>query len=156
MKSELSIILKEAAEKTAQAIQVYQKSVKRLSPFASEFLKKIDQAQERELEPYDALTSRFERSVEMVLGKLAKSVSLYEGGNSQATLRDRLNLMEKLGLIESVDLWFEMREVRNRIAHEYSGSDLANLYERILFSFPPAFNRLEKQLAIFLKSRLIQ
>ena len=67
------------------------------------------------MEPFDALTSRFEKATEMVLGQLAKAISLFEGAASQNTLRDRLIFLEKLGLIDSVDLWMSLREIRNRI-----------------------------------------
>ena len=49
---------------------------------------------------------------------------------------DILNLMEKLNLIASADLWKELREYRNEIAHNYEdnpaiGSQMINaLYEK--------------------------
>jgi hypothetical protein len=35
---------------------------------------------------------------------------------------DILNRLEKLGLIDSVEAWLELRELRNELAHEYPSS----------------------------------
>jgi hypothetical protein len=32
---------------------------------------------------------------------------------------DKLNKLEKLSIIENSSLWFELREIRNHISHEY-------------------------------------
>ena len=42
---------------------------------------------------------------------------------------NRLNRAEKRGVIDSVEQWREIRELRNQIAHEYVLSDLRELFE---------------------------
>lgn len=77
------------------------------------------------MEPYDALTGRFEKLTETIFGKLFKSIEIFERGESSGTLRDKLNFMEKLDLISDIDSWMSIRSIRNRIAHEYDAHDVA-------------------------------
>ena len=51
--------------------------------------------------------------------KLFKSVLLYEGENVNKPFLDLLNRLEVLEII-NVDEWFEIRELRNDIAHDYA------------------------------------
>jgi uncharacterized protein with HEPN domain len=50
--------------------------------------------------------------------KLFKSVLLYEGENINKPFLDILNQLEALDVI-NVDEWFEIRDLRNEIAHNY-------------------------------------
>lgn len=56
---------------------------------------------------------------------------LVEGENSD-TLRDLLNRMEKLDLITSVIRWLEMRDIRNRIVHDYLPEKVKKIYDSIM------------------------
>ena len=56
------------------------------------------------MEPYDALSSRFERFIEIALNKFFRSVEIHEFSKSSDSLRDRLFMMQKFGLISSVEL----------------------------------------------------
>ena len=38
---------------------------------------------------------------------------------STLTMIDKINKMEALGIIQNASIWFEMREIRNHLAHEY-------------------------------------
>jgi len=49
-------------------------------------------------------------------------------GEDSDTLRDILNRMAKLELILSTELWLRMRDVRNRIVHDYLPEDIAEIY----------------------------
>jgi hypothetical protein len=51
------------------------------------------------------------------------------------TLRDMLNRAEKVGLISSVELWFRMRDVRNRIVHDYLPEKVKEMYDDIMGDF---------------------
>ena len=83
------------------------------------------------MEPYDALSSRFERFIEIALNKFFRSVEIHEFSKSSDSLRDRLFMMQKFGLISSVELWMEMRDFRNRIAHDYLPEQLAIIFNNI-------------------------
>ncbi|HMY80416.1 MAG TPA: hypothetical protein PLW93_03015 [Candidatus Absconditabacterales bacterium] len=67
----------------------------------------------------EALTSRFERFVDIMLSKYIKSVVLYEGGPSDGTTKDMLLYLEKMKLISNAYHWVEMKNLRNMIAHDY-------------------------------------
>ncbi|VAX38071.1 hypothetical protein MNBD_UNCLBAC01-1338 [hydrothermal vent metagenome] len=83
----------------------------------------------KEQEPYDALCDRFIRAVEIGL-KFFRSYERLIAENSE-TLRDILNRMAKLDWISSTELWLKMRDVRNRIVHDYLPEDIAEIYEEI-------------------------
>ena len=83
------------------------------------------------MEPYDALASRFERLVEIALNRFFRSVELHQFGKKSESLRDRLLNMQKIGLVNSVELWMEMRDFRNRIAHDYLPEQLVAMLNTI-------------------------
>lgn len=56
--------------------------------------------------------------------------SLREIDNDNLPMIDILNLLEKLEIIESVQAWDQLREIRNVIAHEYP-SDIEERLENI-------------------------
>lgn len=82
------------------------------------------------LEPYDALADRSVRSVECAL-RFFRSHELAEFGEQSDTTRALLNRMEKLGLVTSTNLWLTMRNVRNRIIHDYLPEQVAQVFEEI-------------------------
>jgi hypothetical protein len=84
-----------------------------------------------ELEAFDALTSRFARTSDLLTQKvfgLIDAMLLEEPG----TFIDKLNRAEKRGLIQSAYVFKEIRELRNLIAHEYINEDINNLFKSIL------------------------
>ena len=89
------------------------------------------------MEPYDALTSRFERFTEIALNRFFRSVEIHQFSKSSDSLRDRLLMMQKFGLISSVEIWMEMRDFRNRIAHDYLPEQLAAMFNGIRDRFGP-------------------
>jgi hypothetical protein len=82
------------------------------------------------LEPYDALADRFIRAVECAL-RYFRSQELAEFAEQSDTTRTLLNRMEKLGLVSSANLWLAMRNVRNRIVHDYLPEQVAQMFEEI-------------------------
>ena len=110
-------------KKVFKAYELYEASLKHLEEIDVSKLKTA-----LELEPLDAFNSRFERLVEIILQKLSKTIELEETWINEWTLRDRLNLLEKKWYIQSVDLWLEMRWVRNKLAHEYIEDAIEDLY----------------------------
>ena len=99
-------ITKSALKNTIDTINLIEASLQSYVPFDS---KKAYTAKERE--PYDALCDRFIRGVE--------------------TIRDLLNKMEKLNLIDSTILWMKMRDIRNRIVHDYLPETVEKIYTEI-------------------------
>jgi uncharacterized protein YutE (UPF0331/DUF86 family) len=96
----------------------------------------------KEREPYDALCDRFIRAVEISI-RFFRSYERYLFAEISDTLRDLLNRMEKVGVITAVELWLRMRDVRNRIVHDYLPEEIKDLYDSILGEMGDEFRRLE-------------
>jgi CHASE3 domain sensor protein len=71
-----------------------------------------------------ALIYRFSKAQDCIGNKLFKAFLLYQGENVDRPFLDILNNLEKIKLL-SVDTWFELREIRNEIAHDYEDSKAA-------------------------------
>jgi len=69
-------------------------------------------------ERVDAFVSRFGRLQDTVGDKLLPQY-LAAVGETMGAMIDNLTRAEKLGLIESADLWIELRNMRNLMIHEY-------------------------------------
>ena len=78
-------------------------------------------------ETFDALTSRFARTADILTQKVLKTTVLLLREDAP-TFIDRMNLCAKLGVIPSADEMIAVRDLRNMIAHEYATDDLIELY----------------------------
>jgi uncharacterized protein YutE (UPF0331/DUF86 family) len=58
------------------------------------------------------------------LTNFLRAVVLKNDPGFAGTLRDAVDIGEKLGLVDSADLWMELRGFRNLIAHEYEEDEL--------------------------------
>ena len=70
----------------------------------------------------DQIIYRFSKLQDTMGEKLFKSLLLYQGENVNKPFLDILNQLEKMDII-NVDEWFEIRDLRNEIAHDYKESD---------------------------------
>lgn len=98
-----------------------------------------------EREPYDAMCDRFIRAIEICI-KFFRSYELMVEGVNSETIRDMLNKMERLGFISSTLTWMEMRDVRNRIVHDYLPEDVERIYKSITGEFGKEILRLKENL----------
>lgn len=98
------------------------------------------------LEPYDALADRFVRAVECCL-RYFRSHELAEFAEQSDTPRNLLNRMEKLRLVGSASLWLEMRNIRNRIVHDYLPEQTAQMFDLIAKTYGPELLEAGKQIA---------
>lgn len=90
----------------------------------------VEMAQKIELDPIlaerlDAFVSRFGRLQDTVGDKLLPAL-LTALAEKTGPAIDNLDKAEKFGLIESAEVWIEMRRLRNQMVHEYI-EDLAVL-----------------------------
>lgn len=60
--------------------------------------------------------------------------------------RDLLANMAKWGIIGDEDLWFRMRDLRNRIAHDYLPEQLRDIYAAIHDAYGPELLRLREHI----------
>jgi hypothetical protein len=79
----------------------------------------------------DQIIYRFSKAQDTIGGKLFKAYLLVQGENIDKPFLDILNGLEKNNIL-SVEQWFELREIRNEIAHDYEndenhGKDVINL-----------------------------
>jgi len=51
-------------------------------------------------------------------------------------LRDFVNQAEKAAVITDADRWMQIRELRNKIAHEYTKNDLSKLFKDVVLLTP--------------------
>lgn len=86
---------------------------------------------EDEFDAFEALTSRFARTSDILLQQVYRSIDAVEL-EDQGVMLDRLNRAEKRGLIQSVDEARSIRELRNSIAHEYIREQLVTLFHDVL------------------------
>jgi len=69
-------------------------------------------------ESCEALTARFARLCDYLFSKVFRTIDQIEL-QDEGTAIDRLNRMEKRGIIASSHEWRSLRDLRNEIAHEY-------------------------------------
>ena len=70
----------------------------------------------------DQIIYRFSKLQDCMGAKLFKSILLYQGENVDKPFLDILNQLEKMDII-NVDDWFEIRDLRNEIAHDYEDNN---------------------------------
>jgi hypothetical protein len=90
-------------------------------------------------ETFDALTSRFARTADILTQKVLKTTVLLLREDAP-TFIDRMNLCEKLGMIPSADELIAIRDLRNMIAHEYATENLLELYADTVRASPALLN----------------
>ena len=71
-----------------------------------------------ERESCEALTSRFARLCDFLFQRMFRSIDAIEL-QDEGTGIDRLNRMEKKGIISSARDWRSLRDLRNSIVHDY-------------------------------------
>ena len=89
----------------------------------------------------DQIIYRFSKLQDTIGAKLFKALLLYQGESVDKPFLDILNQLEKIGIID-VEEWFELRDLRNEIAHDY-GNDTDEAIE-ILNTIYKAQTELER------------
>lgn len=140
MNSDQKIITMKILKQNLDSLKLINASLDEYQPFKSG--KKYSP---KEREPYDALCDRFIRVVEISLKFFRSYEKLVEGANSE-TIRDLLHKMVKFGFISSTELWLNMRDVRNRVVHDYLPEDVARIYTSITGEFGGELNNLKIKL----------
>jgi hypothetical protein len=143
MKEKREQLAKIASEKALDAIKLVEASLSYIKPYDVE---KMYTPKERE--PYDALNDRFTRAVEVSI-RFFRSYELYMYGENSETFRDLLNRMEKLGFIDSVSVWMEMRDLRNKIAHEYIPEAIKEIYDQVMGPLGKELKRVKRKIKKF-------
>lgn len=141
MSSETAPLLEAARRRFDAAARLVAASLDRYRPFDSTCAYTPE-----ELEPYDALCDRYMRAVEMAI-RCLRTVERARLAVNSESYRDLLGNAAKWGLIEDVEQWFRMRDLRNRIVHDYLPEQLAEIYVLIVGEYAPELLSLRERLA---------
>jgi hypothetical protein len=133
----LEPLLADSQAKLRAALELVFASAVRYAPFTPS---RIYSPQERE--PYDALSDRFLRAFESSL-KFFRTWERVREADVSETFRDLLLRMEKVGLISDLATWIALRDLRNRVVHDYLPDELAALYAAIINEAVPELRRLD-------------
>jgi uncharacterized protein with HEPN domain len=98
-------------------------------------LKKESEYDLEQQESFEALTSRFARTSDILTQKVFKTLFILLQEDTK-TIIDAANFLEKLEIVEKADDLLNIREIRNQIAHEYVESDLRDLFLDVLRYVP--------------------
>ena len=140
MNSDLITLITVARQKVLNTIMLVEASLSRITPYD------VNQNYTpEEMEPYDAMSGRFIRAIEVSL-KFFRTYERYLFVESSDTIRDLLNRMATVDLITSTQLWVAMRDVRNRIVHDYLPKDIKQIYDAIQNQFGNELKQLKSKL----------
>lgn len=139
-KEDYKLLTEAASKQTKKAIGLVKASLDTVKPYNEK-----KEYSPKELEPYDALCDRFVRAIESSV-KFFRTYELFLHGENSDNLRDLLHRMEKCDLVTEVPKWISMRNIRNRIVHDYSPEQIKAIYEMIMSEFGKELLRLEKHL----------
>ena len=140
MNSDLITLITAARQKVLNTIMLVEASLSRITPYD------VNQNYTpEEMEPYDAMSGRFIRAIEVSL-KFFRTYERYLFVESSDTIRDLLNRMATVDLITSTQLWVAMRDVRNRIVHDYLPKDIKQIYDAIQNQFGNELTQLQSKL----------
>ena len=96
-----------------------------------------------ELKTYDALSFRFEKTVELYFN-FFRALEQFLFKDESDTLRNRLLKMQKIELIGELERWMLIRDLRNKIAHAYAPDELLKIYTAILNDYKILTSVMEK------------
>lgn len=104
-----------------------------------------------EQESFEALTSRFARSSDILTQKVFKTL-FFLLQEDVKTIIDAANFLEKLKIVDNADDLLNIREIRNQITHEYVESDLKTLFLDVLRYVPELRKIISKVRAYYQKT----
>lgn len=111
------------------SLEELEKSVKWLTR-SYQICQKIDvknDITEEEFDSIEAFSSRYARTIDLLINKVLRLIDKLEFID-QGTMIDIVNRSHKRGIIESTQQIRELKDLRNRITHEYSAEDQLNFF----------------------------
>ena len=94
---------------------------------------------DEEMAYIDQYIFRFAKYQDLIGSKLFKQILITEGEDVEnMSFRDIFNKAEKIGIAEDWEQWFELRQIRNEISHDYPvlSEEAVNSLNRIISSLP--------------------
>ena len=117
-------------------------------------IKEADAYNLNEQESFEALTSRFARTSDILTQKILKTMFALIQENPK-TFLDAANLLEKIEIVDHADDLLNIRELRNQIAHEYVIDDLHALFADVL-QFVPELEKVVQNVKIYIDKNVIK
>ena len=111
-----------------------------------------DKLNAEDQESFEALTSRFARTADILTQKVLKSLFALIHERPR-TFLDAANLLEKIEIVENAENIINIRELRNQIAHEYVIDDLHELFADVL-RFVLELERVHGNVKIYIERNL--
>jgi hypothetical protein len=97
---------------------------------------------EEELVVFEAMTSRYARTTDMLINKVLRSLDVVEYID-EGTVIDAANNAEKREIADSQDLRM-LKDLRNSIAHEYITENIVRFFDKVLEFTPLLKNVIER------------
>jgi len=114
--SEINEIIK-IADIHQKRIQMAVDGLQYYLPFTAD---KITTLAEREILLTELLVARFGKLQDLLGNKIINTfLMLQEEYSDNLTMLDKINKLERLGIVENAQDWKQMRSIRNHVAHEY-------------------------------------
>ncbi|TRX20921.1 hypothetical protein FNW25_13880 [Flavobacterium franklandianum] len=101
-----------------------------------------------ETEAFDALIIKLTRNSDVFFQQIVKAYFKLKGEDGLMFI-DRLNMLEKMGVIDNVDQLMVLKSFRNQAVHEYSAVAFQELYQEAL-ELAPFFIKTVRQFQLFL------
>lgn len=111
----LSIVAQEASHLAYSWNRLYSQSID--TDWVSGLVSAPDRAEQME-----AFIARFGRMQDTIAGKLLPRLLLASADEPGSQI-ETLNKAERLGVLDDVEVWLEIRQLRNRLVHEYAEDD---------------------------------
>lgn len=96
----------------------------------------------------EVLTARFARLSDIYIQKFLRLLDELEA-ERQGSIIDRINRAEKRGLIESSEMFLEIRDLRNDIAHDYLPDELLTIFKDVFQQSPKLIKACRKALSVY-------
>lgn len=98
---------------------------------------------EEEFMSFEAMTSRYARTTDMLVNKALRSIDTVELEDT-GTIIDIMNRAEKRGIVTSAELLHSIKDLRNSITHEYVTENIARFFGKVLEYTPLLKTVIEK------------
>ncbi|MDR0527240.1 MAG: hypothetical protein LBG79_05445 [Spirochaetaceae bacterium] len=90
---------------------------------------------EDEFAAFEAMTSRYARTTDMLVNKILRNIDSVEYEDS-GTIIDVMNRAEKREIVQSAELLHTLKDLRNNIAHEYKINEIQKFFAEVLQNIP--------------------
>jgi len=113
---------------------------------------------EDKIEHIDQLVYRFGKLQDAIGAKLfLRIVETLQEGTERLTFIDKLNILEKAGVINSARQWRILREIRNQLAHDYEDDpEEGSKYLNDLFYSADTLIKINRQVLEFVEKNILK